>query len=77
MKLSQRQHNGKMWWFVDFERYQSFGVGRVQRMPTVVDAMRIVNGWKLRIIDGRPFYFDAGRNVWCAYGNNNLIYVGQ
>jgi len=74
MKLTQRMHNGQMWWFADFDHYQSFGIGRVWKMPTVADAMRIVNAWKLRVVDGRPFYFDAG--VWRAYGNPNVIYVG-
>lgn len=76
MRLVQRMHKGQMWWFADFDHYQSFGIGRVWKMPTVADAMRIVNAWKLRVVDGRPFYFDTTRNVWCAYGNSNLVYVG-
>ena len=69
MRLAQRIHNGELWWFADFDKYQSFGIGRVWKMPTVADAMRIVNAWKIIVIDGRPYYFDKWRtNTWKAYG---------
>lgn len=69
MRLIQKLHNGELWWFAHFDRYNSFGIGRVWKMPTVADAMRIVNAWKILVIDGRPYYFDKWRtNTWKAYG---------
>jgi len=69
MRLSKRMHNGELWWFADFDAYQSFGIGRVRKMPTFADAMRIVHSWKLLVIDGRPYYFDKWKTqTWKAYG---------
>lgn len=72
MKLIQRIHNGELWWYAEFSNYPQaplWGIGRVWKMPTIDMAMRIVNAWKILVIDGRPYYFDKWRTMtWKAYG---------
>lgn len=72
MKLVQKMHKGEICWFAIFDNYprcNSWLIGRVWKMPTVADAMRIVNAWKILVIDGRPYYFDKWRtNTRKAYG---------
>lgn len=67
MRLAQRFRNGELWWFMDFDNYMSFPIGRVWKMPTVDHAMRVVDSWKMIVIEGRPYH----RNItgtWIAYG---------
>jgi len=68
MKLVIRRHRNKWMWFAEFKNYQPFLIGRVRKMPTVMDALRIMKAWKLKVIDGRPYHFDQRRSVWVAYG---------
>ncbi len=71
MRLAQRMHNGQMWWFADFDNYQSFGIGRVRKMPTVADAMRIVNAWKLIVIDAPKRKFCAWKRFTSQFRRNS------
>jgi hypothetical protein len=68
MRLTTAMHKGELWWKAEFTNYMPFWIGRVRRLPTFFDAMRIVDAWKLKVIDGRPYHFDTFRQVWVAYG---------
>ena len=70
MKLVVKPYRGQLAWFAEFSNYPAFLIGRVKKLPTVADAMRIVNAWKLLVIDGRPYHYDKNHQAWVAYGTS-------
>ena len=73
MKLVIKPYRGQLAWFAEFTNYPvypSWLIGRTKKLPTVQDAMRIVNAWKTKVIDGRPYHFDVVHQAWVAYGTS-------
>ena len=68
MKLKIIKNRGRWRWVAVFDNYMPFLIGDVKKMPTVMDALRIVKSWKLSVVDGYPYYFNKHKGVWQAYG---------
>lgn len=70
MYLQISTRNGIRWWCVTWDRFPTtWWIGRVSRLPTMSDALRIVNNWNILVIEGRPYYRIKDRNgdFWKAY----------
>jgi hypothetical protein len=66
MKLIIRRDRGRWRWFAEFKNYNTWLIGDVKKMPTAMDALRIVRAWKIRVIDGMPYHNYYG--PWVPFG---------
>jgi hypothetical protein len=69
MDLVKKMYRGEDAWFAEFENYAgSWLIGRVSKLPTMQDALRIVNAWGIMVLDGVPYRKGRDGHTWIAYG---------